>query len=368
MKILYYTEQLGIGGVEMMMLQWIRLKHQSHHIDVYANRLITNDFKLKYEELGCKVFISNTSAKNYFKKMYSLNIFLLSNKYDIIHTHVSNSIDSLLLLVAKANGIKIRLAHSHNAYPFSFDLKSIANVLFRPLNRILSTRYLGCSEPAISYIFGKKGINSSRALIIKNGIEIEKFLFNEDKRKKIRGRLGIADDTIVIGSIGRLDYQKDYLYLLEVLASYDINHSKIKVLIIGEGEYRTDLEAYANEQGIDLILPGSSKEVPSYLCAFDLFVVPSRYEGFSVVSIEAQSNGLQCVTSYAVPEEANVNGMLVRLPKDKKELWSMTLKDFIDNYIFNSNKRLKASLVSSKTDWNISETCKNLNLLYEELV
>lgn len=368
MKILYYTEQLGIGGIEMMMLQWIRHKPKSIHIDIFVNRLNDVDFKHKYEELGCKVFISNASAKNYIKKMHSLNSYLSLNKYDIIHAHVSNSTDSLLLLVAKFNGVKVRLAHSHNNYPFSYTLKSLANILFRPLNRLISNRFLGCSQPAISFIFGKTVIDSPRAIVIKNGIETEKFIFNEKVRKDIRYQLGIDEDTILIGSVGRLDYQKDYLYLLEVLASHDINLSKIKVVIVGEGEYREDLETYAKEHGIDLVLPGTSNEVPSYLCAFDLFVAPSRYEGLPIVSIEAQMSGLQCIVSCAVPEGANVNGMLEILSKDDKNLWIEKLEQYIDTYKFNPELRLETSVKATKTDWNISETCKKLYQLYEDLL
>lgn len=368
MKILYYTEELGVGGIEKMMLQWIKNKPNSFHIDVFACRISDDTYKIKYEELGCNVFISNTPAKNYIKKMFTLNAYLSNNKYDIIHAHISNSVDSLLLLVAKFNGIKVRLSHSHNDLPFSLNVKSIANILFRPFNRMLSTMYLGCSIPSIRYIFGDIGVKSDKKVVIKNGIDINIFKFDEEKRFEIRSRFNIEDDIILFGSVGRLDYQKDYLFLLDILASLNISTSKFKLLIVGEGEYRPELEKYAREHGLNLILPGVSFDVPSYLCAFDFFVAPSRYEGLPVVTVEAQMNGLQCYSSLAIPMEANINGLNSRLSKDDKATWIKTFEYIIISYHYNFTQRSKNSMLASETNWNITETCKDLYKLYFDII
>lgn len=368
-NVLFYAEELSIGGVENMMLQWIKFRTSDIHIDLLVRKVKDEAYRQEFVKLGCKVFEANCSVKNIPHKIKFLSQVLDANKYDIVHVHTSLATDFFVLMVAKNKGIKHRIAHSHNVPIFSNKTTRIADKLCKPLLRYYATNYFGCSEDAATALFGKKQPKNTKYIIIKNGIDTKNYMFSFKNRNEFRKEINATRETFIIGSIGRLDYQKDYMFLLSIIEKIlpSLKTKKIKVVIAGEGGERKKMLEFARKTDINLCLLGKRNDVNKILSGFDLFVLTSRYEGFPVVMMEAQANGLACIVSEAVPEEALLDNKNYRIPKIEVEKWCQIITNFIEQYSFNENHRIQGSIVVKSFGYDINSCAKEISLLYKKI-
>ncbi|MDD2268374.1 MAG: glycosyltransferase [Eubacteriales bacterium] len=319
--ILYYAEELNVGGVENMMLQWVEHVDSNIHIDLFVREVIDETMRNRFTAVGCEVYEAKCSVKNFVKKAHELSKVFKQKKYDIIHIHTSLATDFLVLAIAKRYGVKHRITHSHNVPIIPRFITRWADKICKPLLRHYTTDFFGCSKQAAIALFGNKKKYIGKYTVIKNGIDVERFKFSMQNRNDIRKEFLIADDDYVIGSVGRLDFQKNYEYLLRIVAGLNLEQCKLKVLIIGDGYEREALQVYAKAHNINLLLPGKRNDVNKVLSCFDLFVLTSRYEGFPVVMMEAQANGLDGVVSEAIPEEAIFGENIRRIDLSNEKLW-----------------------------------------------
>lgn len=145
--------------------------------------------------------------------------------------------------------------------------------------------------------------------IVPNAIEVDKYKFNNDNRKDIRKRLGIPDDAYVIGHVGRFDYQKNQSFLVDVFKKIQKSNPKAHLIMVGDGvDKNSIIDKIKYENIFNVHIEPACAEVEKFYSAFDVFVLPSHFEGLGIVLIEAQANGLECVASDTVPRDANVVG------------------------------------------------------------
>ena len=149
--------------------------------------------------------------------------------------------------------------------------------------------------------------------IVHNAIDTERFKFNQELRDQTRKEFGISDDTILLGNVGRLCRQKNQKFLLDLLSKLDLN--RYKLLILGQGELKNDLVEHAKKIGVynNVIFVDKSTQPEKFYNAFDIFLLPSLYEGLPVSGVEAQVNGLPCIFSDNVTKEANISTLTVNL-------------------------------------------------------
>jgi sugar transferase (PEP-CTERM/EpsH1 system associated) len=170
------------------------------------------------------------------------------------------------------------------------------------------------------------GLDIGRFEIIPNGVDMRRFERPHD-RTAIRRELGIDDETLLIGSVGRLEGIKDYATLLQAGAEL-IHHAGVacRLLLVGEGSHRASLERLAGSLGMGnrVLFTGWRDDVLRLLVAMDLFVMPSLREGMNNAILEAMATGASAVVATAVggtPEliEDRRSGRLVP-PGDRKAL------------------------------------------------
>lgn len=164
--------------------------------------------------------------------------------------------------------------------------------------------------------------------MIHNAIDSKQFAFDIDKRQAIRNQYGISENTILLGHVGRFDNQKNHAFLISVFTELVKNNDNYKLMCIGDGWLREDIEKQIKENDLKdkVILAGWQENAGDFYNAFDLYVFPSLFEGLSFVLIEAQANGLACVCSDQVPQETNLSGTekMRYLPLDK-HVWVESL-------------------------------------------
>jgi len=143
------------------------------------------------------------------------------------------------------------------------------------------------------------GLEPSQIVTILNGIDLSPFRHPSEERAAIRAQLGLAPEDIVIGSVGRLHRQKNFSFLIRLAHNLGARFDKARFVIIGDGEEQRMLEALIVEYGLvgKVLLPGFRLDIPRILPAFDIFVLPSLYEGLPRSVMEAMAAGLPCVAS-----------------------------------------------------------------------
>lgn len=157
--------------------------------------------------------------------------------------------------------------------------------------------------------------------IIQNGIDIDRYKCNLEVRRKIRNKLKLEEEDILLGSIGTFNYQKNHDFLLEIMKELK-KDNRFKMVLIGDGELREDIEEKIKRNNMQdkVILIGNVDNVSEYLQAIDLFLLSSRFEGIPYVLIEAQVSGTKCIVSNCVSREADITQSVMFLDLNKK-LW-----------------------------------------------
>lgn len=256
------------------------------------------------------------------------------NKYKIIHINSEMSWKMLLYAIpSRIAGAEHIILHAHSTgidgdHKF---VKRICQILAAPFMRFYGDQLLACSDEAAEYVFGKKLCSERGYKVIKNGIDINKFKFDELQRTSIREELGVRDDELLIGNTSRIAYPKNPLFLAEVFFELNKKIPNSKLLFVGGGDekYIKLVQGYVKAHDLKdkVIFLGHLDSVAPYLSALDVFVFPSLFEGLGISLIEAQAAGLPCVISDKVPSLAIVTRDAHALPLTaSKEKWAMEIQ------------------------------------------
>ena len=166
--------------------------------------------------------------------------------------------------------------------------------------------------------------------VIRNGIDLEKFANVSISQKEKRKELGIPEDAYVVGQVSRFTYQKNPEFTVKVFSELLKKKENAYLLLIGRGKQETELRKQVQQLGIEdkVRILISRDDIPELLKAMDVFVLPSRFEGFGIVLVEAQAAGLPCVVSESVPSQVYLSKKVNKLNlNDSTDLWVDTLLD-----------------------------------------
>lgn len=361
-KIALVVSGLSSGGVESFILSFFNEINSAREYDKY---IITHNApskvaQEKFENLGFKIFIVPSKKESIFNNIKSLNKIMKDNKFDIVHSHMAKS-NFIIMKLAKKNNVPIRIAHSHQSMSINGTLKKMTYKILQFLNRRYANIFLGCSEAALIYGFGEEILSDKySSTVIHNAIDLKKFKYNSLYRKELREKYNISENQILIGSIGRYTFQKNQLFLLEVVKKIVEKNRDFKLLLIGEGELKNDYLEYIKNNKLEqnIILEQPQNDIYKYYSAFDIFAFPSRFEGLGIVVIEAQASGLSCIVSKNVPIDVKISDLIDYVDIDSIEKWY----DKIVNFKKNSNRNYDLS----KSDYNIKNEYKKLIYIYDE--
>lgn len=258
--------------------------------DFVVNTEIVEEFKGEMLRAKSNIYFIKNRKKNPINYFFALRKILKKADYDVIHIHGNSSLLSLELLSIKEKQ-KI-ITHGHNVstdYP-------ILNIILKPyFKRNFGVGVVPTME-AGRFLFEDKSFH-----IIPNGIELSKYAFDLEARKKVRKSLGINNEKIII-CVGNLTEQK-YQELLITILPQLLKKVECIVLLVGEGKKRGELMELVNEKKVarNVKFLGSVSDVQNYYSAADVFVLPTYFESFGLVAIEAEVNGLPCIVSDCVP-------------------------------------------------------------------
>ena len=283
------------------------------HIDFVVHTQQPKSLVEHLESQGSRIWL--ISPFNLIKYRLFWKSFLKEHDdYDFIHVH-SFDPTILYLRLADKHGITT-IVHSHTVNMPKFDFFDRICRLNQFGSRFVADYFFGCSKKAIADRFGMKIAASSHAEVVPNGIDTERFSFSHNARVSIRAELGVDDDTVLLGQVGRLEYSKNQYFSLDVLKAISERRRDVNLVFIGSGPDEDGLKSKAISLGIEenVVFLGTRTNVEDYLSAFDAFLFPSNYEGLGIALIEAQCSGLPCFASTAIVDEADMKiGLLERI-------------------------------------------------------
>lgn len=312
------------GGItHYAMNNWMRLDKNRFDCDFgtvsrrldFADQILASGAGVKY--ISCYA----EQDRNQFAK--EMRDTLVSGRYDIVHLHTSFWKSFLVEEIAQECGIPKVIVHSHSTMVDIEDpvVRRTAEEVHwekrREFSASMATDFWACSHMAADWLFGEQ-IPKSRIVIMKNAIDTDSFRFDPSVRRIYRQRLGL-DNCFVIGHAGRFCYQKNHEFLLRAFADVRREREDARLLLIGSGALKREISRLAEELNVSdsVLFLGQRTDMPQLLQAMDVFCLPSRFEGLSVVLVEAQSTGLKCLVSDTVTRESGLTGNIRFLPLEE---------------------------------------------------
>lgn len=299
-KVLQFTS-LKCGGAESVLINYYKNMQKEQ---VVFDFFVFSNQKEFYEDevlqLGGKIYKGDP------KKRISSAIKLLKSigkQYDIVEIHTENAHSIVWVLICKWLGLKKVIVHSHSTNNVQKIQHNLSRLILNKLNIIR----FACGDAAAEYMFG----NNRKYYIVNNAIDVSSYLYNESLRNGIREKLSVTNQ-IVIGHAGRFIELKNHKYLLKICKEFIDEGIDIRLLLLGDGELKPEMENEAKAMGIwdKVIFTGNVKNVAAYMQAMDVFLLPSFYEGMPTVVVEAQASGLKCVISENITRDVNITGLV----------------------------------------------------------
>ena len=317
-RVLHVLGRLDICGAETLVMNIYR---NIDRTKVQFDFMLHTGDKCAYESevaaLGGEIFrIPAYKALNHFKYKSEWRKFFKNNSaHKIIHGHMTSTA-AIYLKIAKKHGLTA-VSHAHNTSSGRDLTAKIKDIMQLPIKNTADYLF-ACSKAAGIWCYGRNIGERPDFKVVNNAIDAEKFIFDPFIRELKRKELGL-ENKFVICHVGRFEVQKNHSFLIDIFKEiYEKNHNAV-LLLTGEGPLRGDIEKKAESLNLkdNVIFTGVCSDIPDLLCAADVFLFPSLWEGLGIVLIEAQASGLHCIASDVVPEEAKITGLLEYVSLDK---------------------------------------------------
>lgn len=351
------------GGVEAVVMNYYRnIDRNKIQFDFICDDDSTNIPYEEIEKLGGKVILIPPYQKvfNYQKELQKV---LREGKYKIIHSHI-NTLSVFPLYAAKKVGIPVRIAHSHSTTNKAEWKKNLMKQVLRPFAKVYATDYMCCSELAGRWLFGDKTYDQGKVYLLNNAIDLGKFSYNERVRTAKRKELNLKDDNLVIGHIGRFVAQKNHTFLIDIFSEIHKKNNKAILLLAGQGPLLEEIKVKVKNLKLSdhVKFLGQRNDANELYQAFDVFLLPSLYEGLPVVGVEAQASGLLCFLSSDMTKETKVlDSTTIMSLSNTPEEWAKSILNSTKNY-----KRTNTKEEISNNGFNIKEEAVKLEKKYRK--
>ncbi len=309
LRVLQVGMTRNLGGIETYLIEQFRHLDKSKIDYDFVN--ITGEYSICYEDeilaSGSKIFKVVSRHKNPLLHYWQWFNILLQNKgvYDVIVLN-TNSLEYVFpLVLGKIFGIPVRVIHSHNS---GFENKQgLARRLLVGMNKKLlawsANLRFACSQFAGQWMFKDNPYH-----VIYNAIDIHKYDADLIVREETRNALGLYTELTLL-HVGRFSYQKNHSFLLDIFKEVHRIQPDSVLLLVGdtteESEFLTEVKRKIKAYGLENVvrLLGRRDDVNKIMQAADILVMPSFFEGLTVVGIEAQASDLPLLLSDTVTKE-----------------------------------------------------------------
>ncbi|HEY9770842.1 MAG TPA: glycosyltransferase family 1 protein [Coleofasciculaceae cyanobacterium] len=318
-KILHVVGGMNRGGIETWLMHILRnIDRDRYKMDFLVHTTQPCAYDDEIRALGSRIIPCTPPSVRWWN--YNSNftqILKQYGSYDIVHSHVHH-FSGYILRLAKQSQVPVRIAHSHNDTSSAEAKAGWKRKIYLALMERLIARYatlgLAASHEAAADLFGSLWKKDSRWQILYYGLDLTPFEKPVDSLA-LHAEFNVPPDAFVIGHVGRFETQKNHQFILEIAAEVTKQEPKMRLLLIGDGPLRQDIEQKVAQLNLSdrVIFAGLRSDVPQLMLGMiDVFLFPSLYEGLGLVFIEAQAAGITSVLSDVVPKAADVVAPLVK--------------------------------------------------------
>ena len=364
MKVaLVCNSSFGTDGISMFVMN----NHRFYNRKDSTYHLIYSSIHSPQEVIDCYVqdwcrdgddaqFISKKNGIHaYANELYS---FFKHKRIDVLHIHGSSSAVLLEVVIAKIAKVNRIVTHAHSTggnHPF-------IHRLLRPLINILADVKLACGDNAGHWMYGEH----AKFVVIPNCIDTKLYCFNKTVRDEVRKEIGSDSEEIVIGHVGYFQEVKNQSFLLDIMKSLSINsEKKYKLLLIGLGPMKEMIEDECKKLGLseNVLFLGNRNDVCRLMMAMDVLCMPSLFEGFPIVAVEAQASGLPVFVSKNVSKEIGITDLVYFISiNEGPGPWVNALEKLV---ISNEARNLYADKVK-EAGYDIRHSAEMLENIYQK--
>lgn len=312
-RVLQVVGRMDRAGAETMLMNYYRaLDRQRYQFDFLVFGMDRGDYDDEIESLGGRVV--RLDSGNWLTRTVAMYRLLRNGPWTAVHAHTNFS-NMFPLLAAALARVPVRVSHAHvTGYMGGSMVQHAYQALAPWVIRRTSTSRVACGLAAARLLYRA----DEAVTLIPNAIASERFMLDRSAQSmRVRRELGLGADALLILQVGRLDPVKNQLFTVEVVKELRSRGRECVVLLAGRGELegllRERIAGYGLEGQVRLL--GVRDDIPELFNAADVFVLPSLFEGFPVVLVEAQAAGIPCVVSDRVSSEVDLGlGLLQFLP------------------------------------------------------
>lgn len=365
-RVLQVLHVLDRGGAEAMVMNlYRRIDRTKVQFDFLVHSQKRGLFEEEIKSLGGRIFRIR-AFKGYNLIPYyrdCRNFFSEHPEIKIVHGHLG-SCAAYYLRAAKKYCI-FTIAHSHAAYS-AFSFYFAAYKFFSYPTRWVADQLFGCSTEAGVSRFGHKVIKTAKYSNFNNAVDTEQFKFNSGRRMTLRTEFGFGEDTLVIGTVGRIATPKNPFRIYSIFKEILQHHTDTVCLWVGTGEMEDEIKRLIARDGLEqkIMMAGLRSDIPAVMSAMDCMVFPSIREGLPVSVVESQMANLPCVISTNVSRETQFSDLLTwRSLSDSDTVWAADAISLAENY---RNRREHYFFSPETSGYDIDSTVASLTKFYEE--
>lgn len=317
------------GGVENIVMNYYSMidkaKFQFDFLDIYGDGIA---FSERIQELGGKVIVMPNYKKHPITFFRFLTELLKKGKYDIVHIHMQSLANILPILAGKFSGNVQIICHSHSSSVPNGLARKVLNWVNTYIIRHMDLHKWACGLRAGYWMWGK---DFSRDNVIPNAIDRTKYCRDLAVRESLRRSCGFTEEEIVLGFVGRFGEEKNTFHLLDVLEELLNRSDHYRLLTVGGNDLYEDFVKIAQERELSkyIYCAGIQSDTYRWYSAMDAFLLPSFFEGFPLVGVEAQSAGLPCFFSNSISDEIKICDAVDFLPigEGTATLWATCIEN-----------------------------------------
>ena len=311
-RVLHVFGRTDRGGAETFIMNIYR---QIDRTQIQFDFMVHTEDECAYDKeilnLGGRIFrVPRYNGKNHFEYKKAWKAFFEKHpECTIIHGHMTSTAAIYLKIAKKFD--KKTISHIHSTAPVGKGISATAKQLFERNAKKYADHLFACSKAAAAWCYGEKYTEHNDVKVIKNAIDVNRFVFDENTRAAKRAELGLTNN-FVIGHVGNFVIPKNHSFLIDVFYEVSKKNNDAVLLLVGGGSLRKEIEDKVAKLGLvdRVIFAGVRSDIPELLCAMDVFVFPSLWEGFAVALVEAQASGLLCIVSDTIPNEVDISELV----------------------------------------------------------
>ena len=365
-RILHSVSNMDRGGIETMLMNYYRhIDRAKVQFDFVCNKRKHGAYDKEVQALGGRLFHSPGLHPLRYPQYIAFFRKLIRQhpEYKVMEVH-NGALGVYALNSGKRAGIPIRIYHAHGQ-GLNLDYKIVLKWLCKKMLRFNMNYHFTCGLKAGEYYFGKSVMERGDYVFVRNAIDVDRFVYNEEMRLYLRRKHGL-ENAHIVGHVGRFMHQKNHTFLIDIFAEIVKRDNKAVLVLLGDGELQAKIQSKAERLGINdrIRMMGNVENTNEWYQVFDLFILPSHWEGLPVVGVEAQASGLPCMFSSNITSEIKMTdyAQFIDLHSGVKH-WA----DIAISLLNQSRERDNMREVIALNGYDIRVEAKKLEELYQKI-